>query len=63
MRDQLVNTQEKSGHAAGSWHIPEGWSQQGGRLYCTAMSTMILEVYYRYMPLYGDKSTEDDFEL
>ena len=67
MRDQLIATQEKSGHAAGSWFSGtlEEWSheQQGGRLYCTAMSTMILEVYYRYMPLYGDKSTEDDFEL
>jgi hypothetical protein len=67
MRNQLVDSQEKSGHAAGSWFdgTLEDWSheQQGGRLYCTAMSTMILEVYYRYMPLYGDKSTEDDFEL
>jgi hypothetical protein len=65
MRNQLVNTQVKSGHAAGSWYdgtVPS-WEQQGGRLYCTAMSAMILEVYYRYMPLYGDKSTEDDFEL
>lgn len=63
MRNQLVETQEKSGHAAGSWFAGDEWGQQGGRLYVTAMSTMILEVYYRYMPLYGDKSTEDDFEL
>ncbi len=65
MRDQLVNNQEKSGHSAGSWYkADEGsFERVGGRLYCTAMSAMILEVYYRYMPLYGDKSTEDDFEL
>jgi hypothetical protein len=64
MRDQLVNTQEKSGHSVGSWFSNEDpWRAEGGRLYSTAMSAMILEVYYRYMPLYGDKSTEDDFEL
>ena len=33
----------------------------GGRLYCTAMAAMILEVYYRHMPLYTDLSTKDKF--
>ena len=33
----------------------------GGRLYCTAMSAMTLEIYYRYMPIYTKKSAEDDF--
>ena len=33
----------------------------GGRLYCTALATMILEVYYRHMPLYTDLSTKDKF--
>ena len=40
---------------------PRGWQlvlqrrpgKSGGRLYTTAMCVMILEVYYRYMPLYG----------
>jgi len=26
---------------------------KGGRLYCTALAVMTLEVYYRHMPLYG----------
>ncbi len=61
----LLPTQEKSGHMAGSWM--EGKSthsgENGGRLYVTAMSTMILEVYYRYMPLYGEQTEEEAFKL
>lgn len=63
MRDGLIKTQEKEGHAAGSWFSPKGHNLKGGRLYCTAMSAMILEVYYRHMPLYSEKSSDDDFEL
>jgi len=42
----------KDGHAAGSWYFDDGeWSsQQGARLFCTAMSALILEVYYRHPP-------------
>jgi hypothetical protein len=65
MRDQLINSQCKEGHALGSWDIPlrEHSNEQGGRLYVTAMATMILEVYYRYMPIYGKDAAEDDFPL
>jgi hypothetical protein len=61
MRDHLINTQRKDDHQTGSWHFdaPYG-SSQGGRLYNTAMAAMTLEVYYRYMPIYGSKSVEDD---
>ncbi len=62
MRDYLVSTQVKEGHERGSWFLTEQHNTQGGRLYTTAICTMILEVYYRYMPLYGDAAT-DDFEL
>jgi hypothetical protein len=63
MRDGLINAQTKEGHAAGSWYSAKGHNLKGGRLYCTAMSAMILEVYYRHMPLYSDKSSDDEFEL
>jgi hypothetical protein len=64
MRDQIVSTQVQTGHAAGSWFIDEGLSSdQGGRLYVTCMSTMMLEVYYRYMPLYAEQAEEDAFQL
>lgn len=67
MRDALVSSQVKEGHAAGSWltHVQGrgGHADKGGRLYCTSLATMMLEVYYRHMPLYSDKSSADDFEL
>jgi hypothetical protein len=60
IRDHLVATQEKEGHEAGSWHFPDRHGDVGGRLYTTAMAAMILEVYYRYLPLY---QTNDEFKL
>ena len=64
MRDQLVSSQIQTGHGAGSWFIENGHSTDaGGRLYSTCMSTMMLEVYYRYMPLYAEQAEEDAFQL
>jgi hypothetical protein len=53
MRDFLIERQSTDGHAAGSWHFDDPHGNVGGRLYSTAMAVMILEVYYRFMPLYG----------
>ena len=65
MRDFLVKSQDKDGNAAGSWHFAGRGhaSEAGGRLYTTALCAMTLEVYYRYLPLYGDKASNDDFPL
>ena len=64
MRDQLVNSQDKDGHQRGSWHISgDHGSERGGRLYSTAMAAMILEVYYRHMPIYGKAASEEEFPL
>ena len=64
MRDWLVDSQDKNGHQSGSWHMKgDHGSDAGGRVYCTAMATMILEVYYRHMPIYGKQAAEDDFPL
>jgi len=64
MRDQLVKSQAKQGHEAGSWYMEAGHvTDKGGRLYCTSMATMILEVYYRHLPIYQKQSTEEDFPL
>lgn len=61
MRDHLVATQSKSGHERGSWFFADKHGSVGGRLYTTAMCAMILEVYYRYLPLYGDDAIQDSF--
>lgn len=64
MRDFLVKTQSTDGPAKGSWFIPgDHGAERGGRLYCTSMATMILEVYYRHMPIYGSQVAEDEFPL
>jgi hypothetical protein len=52
MRDILVQTQEKRGHEAGSWHPHGGHAHVGGRLYMTALAVCTLEVYYRHAPIF-----------
>jgi hypothetical protein len=65
MRDQLVKAQSQQGHETGSWFFASGdhGATRGGRLYCTAMATMVLEVYYRHLPIYRKQSTEESFPL
>jgi hypothetical protein len=53
MRDHLVKSQDRKGSEAGSWSFG-GPHDDAGRLYCTAMATMTLEIYYRYSPVYGE---------
>ena len=61
MRELVIAAQEHGGHAAGSWYFGGNHGVAGGRLYCTAMATMILEVYYRYMPLYSEEAIQRNF--
>ena len=65
VREHLVDTQDHSStHARGSWYFPDKHGKVGGRLYTTAMAVMTLEVYYRYLPLYGEASlTDEEAEL
>ena len=79
IRDQLVDSQAGEGHERGSWFMPHklpgedeeekeekgelAHTDRGGRLYCTAMATMILEVYYRHLPIYRKQSIDVDFPL
>ncbi len=50
MKAILLRTQRRSGHAKGSWDpaYNVAWDTVGGRIYTTALSTLCLEVYYRY---------------
>ncbi len=63
MREYLVQSQEKSGDAAGSWKPVGGNHDEvaGGRLYRTCLSVMTLEVYYRHLPLYQREGIKVDF--
>jgi hypothetical protein len=65
MRDMLVKAQAQQGHEAGSWF--EGFEaghgpHVAGRIYTTSLATMILEVYYRHLPLYSGQSVDDEFK-
>ncbi len=67
LRDWLVQVQNSKGGNTGSWHFPDSKQHrgpiEGGRLASTAFATMILEVYYRHMPLYAANAAEEDFPL
>ena len=53
IRKSLITLQERQGGEAGSWYLEgDPRSRLGGRLYCTALGALILEVYYRHPPLY-----------
>ncbi len=45
----LLESQSKTGANSGSWSPNGLWSGYGGRVYSTAMATLSLEVYYRYL--------------
>ncbi|MFM9026336.1 MAG: prenyltransferase/squalene oxidase repeat-containing protein [Planctomycetaceae bacterium] len=65
MKTMLLQSQARKGHEKGSWL--EGVNggphavSYGGRLYCTSLATMILEVYYRHLPIYRTESVDDEF--
>ena len=50
-RDALIHMQQKDGKSAGCWKDGFRWGDRGGRIFTTAMATLTLEVYYRYLPL------------
>lgn len=49
LKDRLLTLQVAEGEKSGSWNSENFmWGCYGGRVYTTAMSTMCLQVYYRY---------------
>jgi hypothetical protein len=58
LRKTLVETQQTAGQLAGTWNPADNWETQGGRIYSTAMKLLVLEVYYRHLPLYDQLDDE-----
>jgi len=53
VRDDVVRRQRTKGHMAGSWDPDDSpYGTKGGRIYGTALATLTLEVYYRFLRLY-----------
>lgn len=48
----LLEGRAEDGPAAGSWDPVCQLGPRGGRIYATAIATLCLEVYYRYLPFY-----------
>jgi hypothetical protein len=63
LRPLLQSTQVQDGPLAGSWHpdrpVPDRWAHAGGRLYITTLNLLMLEVYYRYLPLFKSLADGD----
>ena len=57
VRDALIKLQRNDGCSRGSWDPQSRWGGKGGRVYSTALATLCLEVYYRYVTE-GDEGAE-----
>jgi hypothetical protein len=55
LRDHLVDTQRKDGSMAGTWDPRDNWENRAGRLYSTSLKLLMLEVYYRHLPLFNSQ--------
>jgi hypothetical protein len=60
MRTTVLSRQLKEGPQAGSWDTDDLWGCYGGRVYTTALATLTLEVYYRFLPLYTGVNAAED---
>ncbi len=48
----LLESQHRDGHMAGTWDPNDQWEKSGGRIFSTSLRVLMLEVYYRHLPLY-----------
>ncbi|GAB4127763.1 MAG: hypothetical protein Kow0040_01800 [Thermogutta sp.] len=62
IRPMLLESQIRQGDFDGSWDplkpVPDRWAEQAGRIYVTAVHALILEVYYRHLPLFKTLKAE-----
>lgn len=56
VQEALLKNQVQTGPWAGSWDplqpVADRWGKEAGRVYVTAFHLLILEVYYRHLPLF-----------
>jgi hypothetical protein len=59
LRTTLLASQERRGKLAGSWSPNTVWGGYGGRVYSTALATLCLEVYYRFLPMHVEAALKE----
>jgi hypothetical protein len=59
MKEIVPPLQVKTGADAGSWDPSGQHGKEMGRAVTTGMATLSLEVYYRYLPMYGYREKEE----
>ncbi len=52
MSDLVLTTQVIDGPHRGTWDPGDQWEAAGGRIYATSLRLLMLEVYFRHLPLY-----------
>jgi hypothetical protein len=60
MKTVLPPLQRKTGADAGSWDPQGQHGGQMGRCVTTAIGALSLEVYYRFLPMYGYRSADEE---
>jgi len=64
IRDRVVKLQRSTGHQSGSWDPDDSmYGAKGGRIYCTTLAALTLEVYYRYLRLYDKPNLPADAKV
>jgi len=58
LKEVLPDLQVKTGDEAGSWNPAGQQANRMGRVVTTALATLSMEVYYRYLPFYFSKNVE-----
>jgi hypothetical protein len=63
MKETLLPMQQTDGGQAGSWSPTGMWGGYGGRVYSTAVATLSLESYYRYLPVYEEVARQNNGQI
>lgn len=61
LKRTLLPLQIRTSDEAGSWPANGVWGGYGGTVYSTAMATLSLEVYYRYLPVFSEVAESNGF--
>jgi hypothetical protein len=56
LKETLLKSQLREGDGTGSWNATTVWGGYGGRVYCTSMAAMNLEIYYRFLPIHIEQA-------